>query len=211
LDKELHSFRLKGVLFTVSTQYHHLELVESMAGVSLVIITNMDGLPLYFSELTNLRLEVDPTLFSGFLAAMSSFSRAVRDDFQLLDLGLGELRLFFNHGEKVITIVGVLTEESSETPIDDKMIEDYRKRVALLGNYFHMTFSNEVDQWDGNQETFNSFKETQDLVLGAEGYSQEKHFEGLLGDLNKGRINKEYLVDKIWSVFQKYPRSARGN
>ncbi|MHA2271286.1 MAG: hypothetical protein ACXACI_05445 [Candidatus Hodarchaeales archaeon] len=168
--------------------------------VSLVVVTNTDGLPLYFSQLTDLHLEVDHTLFSGFLAAMASFSRAVRRDFQLKDLGLGDIRLFFDHGEKVITIIGILPPKSSTDQINGKMVKNYQRLAYLLGKSFHDTFAAEVDDWQGDSFTFNKFKEVTNSVLGYEGYSLERHIEEMLADFSNGQISQKDLVGQIWAL-----------
>ncbi|MHA2368076.1 MAG: hypothetical protein ACXADX_04585, partial [Candidatus Hodarchaeales archaeon] len=81
--------------------------------VHLVVITNADGLPLFFQ--TDLRLEVDPTIFAGFLAAAASFGQAARADLIMTDLSLGELRLHFHMGEKALTVLGTKVEGQAET------------------------------------------------------------------------------------------------
>jgi hypothetical protein len=179
--------------------------------VSLVVVTNRDGLPLYFSQLTDLYFEVDPTLFSGFLAAMASFSRAVRKDFQLVDLGLGNLRLFFDHGEKTITIIGILTQDIPSKRLSRQMIENYRKIVVLLGQSFHKSFAAKIDGWDGNPSAFTAFKQTIDIVLGVEGYSREKQLEELLEGFDNGRINQEDLVEQIWGIMEGELKLTEGN
>ncbi len=172
--------------------------------VSLVVVTNMDGLPLYFDQYTDLHLEVDPALFSGFLAAMASFSRAVRKDFQLMDVGLGEIRLFFDHGAKAITIVGVLSspkeeKQASEIEISEK-IKNHREIVSILNKQFHKNYNTLIDEWDGNPQAFESFKLTAETVLGSEVYSTDRTLENLLGDFDSGRIDKGDLVNKIWDI-----------
>ncbi|MFX0115243.1 MAG: roadblock/LC7 domain-containing protein [Candidatus Hodarchaeota archaeon] len=178
--------------------------------VSLVVVTNRDGLPLYFSQLTDLYFEVDPTLFSGFLAAMASFSRAVRKDFQLVDLGLGNLRLFFDHGEIVITIIGILTHDISSKKLSRQMIENYHKIVALLGQSFHKSFAAKIEGWDGDPNAFTAFKQTTDLVLGVEGYSREKHFEELLEGFDNGQISQNDLVEQIWDILEGELKNSEG-
>lgn len=178
--------------------------------VSLVVVTNIDGLPLFFCQLTEFYFEVDPTLFSGFLAAMSSFSQTVRTDFQLQDLGLGELRLFFDHGEKIITIIGILTQKISTEKISGEIVENYRRIVSLLGKSFHKAFNAQIDNWDGDPSTFKAFKQTIDRVLGVDGFSREKYFEELLGDFNDGRINQSDLVEYVWALIEDETNSASG-
>lgn len=178
--------------------------------VSLVVVTNTDGLPLYFSQLTDLHLEVDQTLFSGFLAAMASFSRAVRRDFQLKDLGLGDIRLFFDHGEKVITIIGILPQKSPIDQINGKMVKNYQRLAYLLGKSFHDTFASQVDNWKGDPFTFKTFKEIANSVLGYEGYSLERHIEELLVDFDNERISQKDLVGQIWALIdEKIPFTGR--
>ncbi|MFQ5977460.1 MAG: hypothetical protein ACE5OZ_04940 [Candidatus Heimdallarchaeota archaeon] len=178
--------------------------------VSLVVVTNIDGLPLFFCQLTELHFEVDPTLFSGFLAAMASFSQTVRRDFQLQDLGLGELRLFFDHGEKAITIIGILTQGITTEKIRGEILENYRRIVSLLGQSFHKSFNAQIDNWDGDPTTFKAFEQTLDLVLGVDGFSREKYLEELLGDFNAGRINQSDLVEFVWALIEDETDSTNG-
>jgi hypothetical protein len=179
--------------------------------VSLVVVTNTNGLPLYFSQLTELHLEVDQTLFAGFLAAMASFSRAVRRDFQLKDLGLGEFRLFFDHGEKVITIIGILPPKSSTDQINGNLVKNYQRLAYLLGKSFHDAFATQVDDWQGDPFTFEKFKEIANSVLGHEGYSLERHIEDLLFDFADGQISQKDLVGHIWALVDEKYEIAGGS
>ena len=179
--------------------------------VNLVVVTKLtDGLPLYFFQ-NDLHLEMDPTLFSGFLAAAASFGQAVRGDSPMTDLNLGELRLHFHYGPKVITILGTTISgysESEKTIIDFTQLQRYHELTAMLGKSFHQVYGETIDNWDGSLDTFNDFYKTINLILGPETRFVEKEFLQLLSGYQKGNISQRELVDTIWEMVE-VPKNAR--
>lgn len=171
----------------------------------------MDGLPLYFFQ-TDLRLEVDPTLFSGFLAAAASFGQAVRADLVMTDLSLGELRLHFHYGKKAITVLGTKIEgyEQSEKAIKEfENLQRYQKLAETLGNSFHQLFSNKIDNWDGRVDAFDDFETTVDLVLGSETQFMERKLLKILTQFSKGEVSQGELVEAIWEMIEEPNNQAK--
>ncbi len=171
--------------------------------VHLVVITNTDGLPLFFQ--TDLRLEVDPTIFAGFLAAAASFGQAARADLVMTDLSLGELRLHFHMGEKALTVLGTKVEGQAETEkiiTEFKDLPRYQKLAKLLSDSFHQIYDNEIDNWDGRVDTFDDFETTIALILGSEARLMEHEFLKLLAKFTNKEYSKGELVDAIWALLE---------
>ncbi|MFQ5976915.1 MAG: hypothetical protein ACE5OZ_02140 [Candidatus Heimdallarchaeota archaeon] len=172
--------------------------------VHLVVVTNMDGLPLYFFQ-TDLQLEVDPTLFSGFLTAAASFGQLVRSDLVMTDLSLGELRLHFHHGEKAITVLGTKLEghENTKKAIAEfKNLQRYQKLAETLGNSFHQLFNKKIDSWDGRVDAFDDFETTIDLILGSETQFMERELLKLLAQFSQGKVSQAKIVEAIWEMIE---------
>jgi hypothetical protein len=164
----------------------------------------MDGLPLYFFQ-TDLRLEVDPTLFAGFLSAAAAFGNTVRADLVLTDLSLGELRLYFYQGEKALTVLGAKFEGYSESERVIKEFENlprYQKLVKVLGNSFHQLYGDKIDLWDGKMDAFDDFETTIDLILKKETRFLEHKFLKLLAEFSKGAVSQAELLDAIWDIVE---------
>ena len=130
----------------------------------------LQTLPLYFFQ-TDLRLDVDPPVFSGFLAAAAAFGSAIRRDFTMTDLSLGEIRLHFHHGDQVITVLGTAVHEASgeyKTQKEFELLKHHHDMVTILGKTFHKLFADQIKTWDGQPEVFDRFETTVDLILGSE-------------------------------------------
>ncbi len=167
--------------------------------IEFVIIINPDGLPLYTSQM-ELEIDLDISLFAGFLAAATSLGPTLRSDFKLTDLNLGALRLIFHLGPLVTTVLGWVPQQTYEP---ERMVEDdqrlpyFNQLADIIGNAFQQQFQDQIITWDGHSQAFERFDPTIKAIVGTDHLLLEKKLYNLLSQLDEGELSRSNFVERV--------------
>jgi len=144
------------------------------------------GEPL-FTE--NEGLGIDETLISGFLAALHSFSKELKQGV-INKIDLGNHRFIFSVKDPILAVVEIETRED----VEDSMYQIIAERLARS---FKAEYQEKIAEWDGSLSTFTEFHQQYDSITSDITDLSSKSYQNIISQYFEEALTNESIVGMI--------------
>ncbi|MHA1194539.1 MAG: hypothetical protein ACTSRH_00550 [Promethearchaeota archaeon] len=166
-----------------------------------------DGLPLVVKNFSNSNSTFcrkdSLILISGFFTALNSLSNSFEDlgNISELKLSNNNLKLSFLKDKTIQNLIFIITHDDTT---DGKIIREILERLSSI--FLTMYRREELLQWNGNTEKFNSFERVIEMIL--ENFTNEIYSKSMKSNFEHDKIeddNLKEVEEEIPEYFKERP------